>query len=92
MHTTFPNQLVSDRLTSSVPHPKGPVYAATHARAIADLVLGAILRDESPDFVPLDDWMPRDDDKREVRALLDKRHRTSMNFKSKQYEPWSREV
>src|SRR3981081_1884443 len=24
-----------------VPHPDGPVYAASHARAIADLVLGA---------------------------------------------------
>lgn len=41
-------------------------------------------------FGPFMTWY--DDDKREVRALLDKRHRTSMNFKSKQYEPWSREV
>src|ERR1700736_506469 len=54
-----------------VPHPDGPVYAASHARAIADLVLGAVLRDESPDFVGLDDWMPRDEDKSEVLRLLD---------------------
>lgn len=54
-----------------VPHPDGPVYAATHARAIADLVLAAVLRGESPDFVALDDWMPSDEDKREVLDLLD---------------------
>jgi hypothetical protein len=54
-----------------VPHPDGPVYAASHARAIADLVLSAVLRGESPDFVGLDDWMPRDEDKSEVLCLLD---------------------
>jgi hypothetical protein len=55
-----------------VEHPVGPVYAATHARAIVDLVLGAVVRGESPDFVALDDWMPRRDDKNAVLTLLDK--------------------
>ncbi len=55
-----------------VPHPEGPVWAATHARAIADLVLGSILRDESPHHVALDDWMPRDGDKQEVLDLLER--------------------
>jgi hypothetical protein len=46
------------------------VFAATHARAVADLVLAAVRRGESPDFVDLDDYMPRPDDKREVFDLL----------------------
>jgi hypothetical protein len=53
-----------------IPHSEGPVDAASHARAIADLVLAAVLRNESPDFVRLDDWMPRDSDKQEVFDLL----------------------
>lgn len=53
-----------------IPHVEGVVYAANHARATADLVLSAILRNESPDFVRLDDWMPRDNDKQEVFDLL----------------------
>jgi hypothetical protein len=53
-----------------IPHAEGSVYAANHARAIADLVLSAVLRDESPDFIRLDDWMPRDSDKQEVFDLL----------------------
>lgn len=46
------------------------VYAATHARAIADMVLGCVLSNESPEFIALDDWMPKESDKREVRNLL----------------------
>lgn len=53
-----------------IPHPQGAVYAASHARAIADLVLAAVLSDGSPDFVQLDDWMPRDNDKIEVFDLI----------------------
>lgn len=53
-----------------IPHAEGAVYAANHARAIADLVISAVLRNESPDFVRLDDWMPRESDKREVFDLL----------------------
>jgi hypothetical protein len=53
-----------------IPHVNGSVYAANHARATADLVLSAVLRDESPDFVRLDDWMPRNSDKQEVFDLL----------------------
>lgn len=48
----------------------GKAYAATHARAIADLVLSAVLHDESPEFLQLDDWMPRASDKQEVFELL----------------------
>lgn len=53
-----------------IPHQGARVFAATHARAVADLVLAAVLRGESPDFVDLDDYMPRPDDKREVFDLL----------------------
>lgn len=50
--------------------PPGKAYAATHARAIADLVLSAVLHGGSPEFVQLDDWMPADSDKHEVFDLL----------------------
>lgn len=59
---------VLDRLR--IPHPPGPVYAATHARAIADMVLCSILREQSPEHVTLDDWMPRNQDKVAVAHLL----------------------
>ena len=47
-------------------------YAANHARACADLVLAAVMRSLSPDFVRLDDWMPRESDKRAVYDLIDR--------------------
>ncbi len=53
-----------------IPYPAGPVYAATHARAIADLIIVSVITDGSPEFVTLDDWMPRDSDKQEVFDLL----------------------
>lgn len=53
-----------------IPHESAVAYAANHARATADLVLAAVLRSESPDFVVLDDWMPRDSDKQQVLDLL----------------------
>lgn len=59
-------------LKHGIPHERHPVYAASHARATADLVLDAVMRGESPDFVVLDDWMPRDTDKQQVFALLSK--------------------
>ena len=55
-----------------IPHESAVAYAANHARAIADLVLAAVLRGESPAFVVLDDWMPRDSDKQQVFDLLAK--------------------
>lgn len=60
-------------------HESAVAYAANHARATADLVLSAVLRSASPDFVVLDDWMPRDEDKQQVYDLLEKalRHLTS---------------
>lgn len=53
-----------------IPHAAGPVYAASHARAIADLVLAAVMRGEPADFVCLDDFMPRAADKQQVFDLL----------------------
>lgn len=53
-----------------IPHESRIVYAASHARATADLVLASVLRGVSPDFVVLDDWMPRDSDKQQVFELL----------------------
>lgn len=55
-----------------IPHESAVVYAANHARATADLVLAAVQRNESPNFVVLDDWMPGDSDKRQVFDLLSK--------------------
>ncbi len=54
-----------------IAHQGNRVFAATHARAVADLVLGALQRGESPDFVDLDDYMPRPEHKRTVFQLLD---------------------
>ncbi|HEV3157300.1 MAG TPA: hypothetical protein VGZ00_08135 [Candidatus Baltobacteraceae bacterium] len=54
-----------------VPNVPEHLYAADHARAIADLVLVAVLRNQSPEFVGLDDWMPRPEDKRRVVDLLE---------------------
>lgn len=53
-----------------IPHLGARVLAATHARAVADLVLAAVQRGESPEFVDLDDYMPRPEDKCEVFDLL----------------------
>lgn len=55
-----------------IPHEGTNAFAANHARATADLVLDAVMCGESPDFVVLDDWMPRDSDKHEVLELLHK--------------------
>jgi hypothetical protein len=54
----------------SIRHEGECVFAASHARATADLVLSVVMRGGCPDFVVLDDWMPRDNDKQEVYALL----------------------
>ena len=54
-----------------IPHEGERAYAASHARATADLVIGSILRGTA-NFVCLDDWMPRDSDKQEVYDLIDK--------------------
>lgn len=45
-------------------------YAATHARAIADLVISAIQAGQRTDHITLDDWMPRKAGKKEVLDLL----------------------
>jgi len=55
----------------NIPHADGPAFAANHTRAIADLVLVSVLEGGTPDFVQLDDWMPRDIDKVSVFELLD---------------------
>lgn len=54
----------------NIPHYPGPAYAATHARAIADLVLTSVLNGGALDHIPLDDWMPQDQDKNQVFELL----------------------
>lgn len=54
-----------------IPHPDGAVFAATHARAIADMVLVTVADGGSPAFIKLDDWMPEVEDKRAVFELLD---------------------
>lgn len=53
-----------------IPRPPGKAYAASHARAIADLVLAAVINNGSPDFIPLDDWMPYEHNKKEVFDLI----------------------
>lgn len=67
-----------------------PVYAANHARATADLVLDAVMRDRSPDFVMLDDWMPRDMDKQQVFALLEKASEHLPTKQRKQVLAWQK--
>lgn len=53
-----------------ISHESTIAYAASHVRAIIDLVIGAIFRGQSTDHVVLDDWMPRLGDKQEVYDLL----------------------
>lgn len=53
-----------------IPHESAPVFAANHARAIADLVISSILRGIAPHHIQLDDWMPRATDKQAVFDLL----------------------
>lgn len=60
-------QIINDL---KIPHDSEPVFAANHARAIADLVISSILRDITPNHIQLDDWMPRETDKQSVFDLL----------------------
>lgn len=53
-----------------IPHESKVAYAATHARAIADMVISTVQRGLLPEFVVLDDWMPRDSDKQQVFDLM----------------------
>jgi len=55
-----------------IPHESEIAYAASHARACADLALTSVMHGGSPEFVVLDDWMPQDSDKQEIFDLLDK--------------------
>lgn len=45
-------------------------YAASHARAIVDLLVGAIVRCQRTDHVVLEDWMPGKENSKEVHDLL----------------------
>lgn len=73
-----------------IPHESTIAYAANHARATADLILAAVLRGESPDFVVLDDWMPRDNDKRQVFDLLAKALEHLTQEQQKKVLEWER--
>lgn len=53
-----------------IPYQGSAAYAASHARAITDLVLVAVFAGGSPNYVILDDWMPRESDKQAVFDLL----------------------
>lgn len=75
-------------LKLGIPYERSPVYAANHARAIADLVLDAIMRDHSPDFVVLDDWMPRNTDKQQVFGMLVKAIKCLSTQQKKQVLDW----
>ncbi len=64
----------------------GPLCCATHARAIADMVVKSILAGKNASYVTLDDWMPSVADKRQVFDLL--RHaRIETEFMTK-IETW----
>jgi hypothetical protein len=56
----------------SIPYESAPVFAASHIRAAADLVIDAVSRGLSPDFVVLDDWLPLAIDKAGVFELLER--------------------
>jgi hypothetical protein len=52
--------------------PPGPVYAADHYRAIADMVLAAVFTGQQfEDSISLDDWLPEDHEKHRFRSLLE---------------------
>ena len=48
----------------------GPLWCATHAQAIADMVVKSILVERNASHVHLDDWMPSVAHKRQVFDLL----------------------
>ena len=73
-----------------IPHEGSVAYAANHARAIADLVIAAVLRGESPDFVVMDDWMPRDEDKKQVFDLLGKAIKNLTAEQQRKVLEWNR--
>ncbi|HAD30066.1 MAG TPA: hypothetical protein DCE77_00690 [Methylophaga sp.] len=47
-------------------------YAATHPRAIADLIADSLLRDKQASFIVLDDWLNDSQDLLQLNLLLDK--------------------
>ena len=57
-------------IKQGLPYHGEHVYAATHARAIGDMVVAAVMDGGNPGHVVLDDWMPSDSDKQEVFDLL----------------------
>ncbi len=71
-----------------IPHESVSAYAANHARATADLVLDALLRGLSPEFVTLDDWMPRDGDKEDVFFLLEEARAHLTTEQQEQLRVW----
>jgi len=52
--------------------PPGPIYAADHYRAIADMVLTAIVAGQSFErSIILDDWLPETDEQMRLQRLLE---------------------
>jgi hypothetical protein len=52
--------------------PPGPIYAADHYRAIADMVLSAVLYDQPfEDAISLDDWLPEQHEKGRFQELME---------------------
>jgi hypothetical protein len=52
--------------------PPGPIYAADHYRAIADMVLAAVVAGQPfEDSISLDDWLPEPQEKDRFRTLLE---------------------
>ncbi len=52
--------------------PPGPVYAADHYRAIADMVLNAVVRDQPfEESIDPDDWLPKADEQARLLRLFE---------------------
>lgn len=71
-----------------VPQASHPTYAANHARAIADLILAAVLAHQALDHIQLDDWMPTPQDKQEVFSLLELAHEILSEEQVAQITAW----
>jgi hypothetical protein len=76
-----------------VKHPPGPVFAASHTRAIADMVLVSVLRGESTAHVSqLDDWLHTAAEMQEVVSIVELSIPKLSPEQAQSLEPWIKRV
>ncbi len=69
-------------------HDSLSVRVASHARAVADLVLDAVLCDREPGHEWLDDWLPRESDQQPLWEMLEMASEKLNNEQNTLIEIW----